>query len=30
MSAQRGRFPEPPVRFAPYSKLKMKLLRLLG
>ncbi len=27
---KRGRFPEPPVRFAPYSKLKMKLLRLLG
>ena len=26
----RGRVPEPPIRFAPYSELKMKLLRLLG
>ncbi len=27
---KRGRFPDPAVRFAPYSQFKMKLLRLLG
>ncbi len=27
---KRGRFPEIPVRFAPYSEFKMKLLRWLG
>lgn len=27
---RRGHFPEPPVRFAPYSDLKMRLLKMFG